>query len=105
MVEKELIKEAAQVTAEEGVKEAAKLTADLAVKEATSFGWKEGVFTGFAIAGGVATGAAILYGALKLGKFIAKKVKAKKPIPVAEEVPEQTVNVEKAEQTVEAKVE
>ena len=101
MVEKELIKEAAQVTAEEGVKEAAKLSADLAVKEATSFGWKEGVFTGFAIVGGVATGAAILYGALKLGKLISKKVKEKKPIPVAEEVPEQEVTVKETEKTVE----
>ena len=97
MVEKELIKEAAQVTAEEGVKEAAKLSADLAVKEACSFGWKEGTVTALTCIGGATVVAGIVFGTVKLGKFIAKKVKAKKPIPVAEEVPEQTVNVEKTE--------
>ena len=101
MVEKELIKEAAQVTAEEGVKEAAKLSADLAVKEACSFGWKEGTVTALTCIGGATVVAGIVFGTVKLGKLIAKKVKEKKPIPVAEEVPEQEVTVKETEKTVE----
>ena len=99
MVEKTLIQEAAQTTADLGAKEVAKVAADVAVKEAVGeFGWKEGLVTGLTCIGGATVVAGIVFGAVKLTKFIAKKAKEKKPIPVAEEVPEQEVKVETTEQ-------
>lgn len=100
MVEKELIQEAAMTTADLGAQEVAKVAADVAVKEAVGeFGWKEGLVTGLTCIGGVTVVAGIVFGAVKLTKFIAKKAKEKKPIPVAEEAVEQPVEVEKEEQT------
>lgn len=106
MVEKEIIQEAAKTTAEVGMEEAIKIAAKDGVKDVvTTFGPKEWTVTIFTGIGVAVTVVGVGFGLYKLFTFIIKQIKKKQPIPVAEEVAEQEVTVEKTEKTVEAKVE
>lgn len=97
----EMIIKAAETAATEAVSEAAvKAAAESAVGEAVKLTWKEGVMLGLSGIGAAALVAGGIFGAVKLTKHISKKIKAKKGVPVADEIvdeAEEAVQVEGSE--------
>lgn len=107
-----MVEQAVAITAAEAATEAAtnaalEAAAETAATEAVKLTWKEGVMLGLSGIGAAALTAGAIFGVVKLTKFAAKKIRAKKGIKVTDEVTNEAVEVtaEPTEETVEVKVE
>ena len=97
MGEEMIIATAAEEAAKAATEAAVASAAEVAVGEAVKITWKEGVMLGLSGIGAATVIAGATFGLVKLTKHISKKIKAKKGVPVAEEVPNE------AEDSVEVK--